>query len=110
MLTALTVHSGFDITIKTVGDLFVDGHHTVEDSGIVFGHAFKSAIGDMIGINRSCSSFMTMDPAWGLVFFVFCHSLVPSFSEGVLLCFHLLQKMYVRCLVYILLTSGGQSE
>lgn len=65
MLTALTVHSGFDIKIKTVGDLFVDGHHTVEDTGIVLGQAFKQAIGDMKGINRYGSAYIPMDEALG---------------------------------------------
>lgn len=65
MLTALTVHSGFDIKIKTVGDLFVDGHHTVEDTGIVLGQAFKQAIGDMKGINRYGSACIPMDEALG---------------------------------------------
>ena len=65
MLTALTVHSGFDIKIKAVGDLFVDGHHTVENTGIVLGQAFKQAIGDMKGINRYGSAYIPMDEALG---------------------------------------------
>ena len=65
MLTALTVHSGFDMTVKAVGDLHVDGHHTVEDTGIVIGQAFKQAIGDMKGIGRYGSAYIPMDEALG---------------------------------------------
>ncbi len=65
MLTALCVHSGFDITVKTTGDLHVDSHHTVEDTGIVLGQAFKAAIGDMKGINRYGSAYIPMDEALG---------------------------------------------
>lgn len=65
MLTALSVHSGFDISVKTVGDLHVDSHHTVEDTGIVLGQAFKQAIGDMKGINRYGTAYIPMDEALG---------------------------------------------
>lgn len=65
MLTALTVHSGFDITVKAAGDLNVDGHHTVEDTGIVLGQAFKEAIGDRKGIARYGSAYIPMDEALG---------------------------------------------
>lgn len=65
MLTALAVHSGFDISIKAAGDLHVDPHHTVEDAGIVLGQAFKQAIGDMKGINRYGSAYIPMDEALG---------------------------------------------
>ncbi len=46
MLTALTVHGGFDLKLKCDGDLYVDGHHTVEDCGIVLGKALAEALGD----------------------------------------------------------------
>lgn len=65
MLTALSVHSGFDITLKADGDLYVDSHHTVEDTGIVLGQAFKQAIGDGKGINRYGSAYIPMDEALG---------------------------------------------
>lgn len=63
MLTALGVHSGFDLTVKAEGDLYVDAHHTVEDTGIVLGQAFKLAIGDMSGIERYGSAYIPMDEA-----------------------------------------------
>ncbi|MCD7730225.1 MAG: imidazoleglycerol-phosphate dehydratase HisB [Oscillospiraceae bacterium] len=65
MLTALSVHSGFDITLKADGDLYVDSHHTVEDTGIVLGQAFKQAIGNRKGINRYGSAYIPMDEALG---------------------------------------------
>lgn len=46
MLTALAVHAGFDLSVKVKGDLNVDCHHTVEDTGIVLGSAFKEALGN----------------------------------------------------------------
>lgn len=61
MLTAFAVHGGFGLTVKTEGDLFVDGHHTVEDTGIVLGKAFRQALGDRSGIARFGSFFVPMD-------------------------------------------------
>ncbi|WP_432650538.1 imidazoleglycerol-phosphate dehydratase HisB [Huintestinicola sp.] len=65
MLTALCVHGGFDLELRTDGDLFVDGHHSVEDTGIVLGQAFKAALGDMKGIARYGTSFIPMDESLG---------------------------------------------
>ncbi|MBD5138550.1 MAG: imidazoleglycerol-phosphate dehydratase HisB [Ruminococcus sp.] len=65
MLTAFAVHGGIGLTVKAVGDLQVDGHHTVEDVGIVLGKAFKEAIGDMKGIARYGTAFIPMDEALG---------------------------------------------
>lgn len=61
MLTAFAVHGGFGLSVKTEGDLFVDGHHTVEDTGIVLGKAFRQALGDRSGIARFGSFFVPMD-------------------------------------------------
>lgn len=63
MLTALSVHSGISMSIKVDGDLYVDGHHTVEDTGIVFGKALCEALGDKSGIERYGSSYIPMDEA-----------------------------------------------
>lgn len=65
MLTAFAVHGGMGLTVKAIGDLQVDGHHTVEDVGIVLGKAFKEAIGDMKGIARYGTAFIPMDEALG---------------------------------------------
>lgn len=61
MLTAFAVHGGFGLKLTVNGDLDVDTHHTVEDTGIVLGMAFKQALGDMSGIERYGSFFIPMD-------------------------------------------------
>jgi imidazoleglycerol-phosphate dehydratase len=61
MLNSFAVHGGFGLTVKTVGDLNVDCHHTVEDTGIVLGRAFTEALGDRSGIARFGSSYVPMD-------------------------------------------------
>lgn len=65
MLEAFAVHGGFGLTVQAKGDLQVDGHHTVEDTGIVLGKAFAEAIGDKSGIARFGSFFVPMDEALG---------------------------------------------
>lgn len=61
MLTALAVHGGFSLEVSAKGDLYVDGHHTAEDVGIVLGMAFKESLGDKSGIMRFGSAFVPMD-------------------------------------------------
>lgn len=61
MLTALSVHSGISMNIKVTGDLHVDGHHTVEDTGIALGQALAQALGDKSGIKRYGTSYIPMD-------------------------------------------------
>jgi len=61
MLTAFGVHGGFGMKIDVKGDLEVDTHHTVEDTGIVLGMAFRQALGDMSGIERYGSFYIPMD-------------------------------------------------
>lgn len=63
MLTALAMHSGFGLTVKAKGDLNVDCHHTVEDTGIVIGQALGKALGDKSGIKRYGSFYIPMDEA-----------------------------------------------
>ena len=63
MLTLFAKHSFSDLTLKAVGDLDVDSHHTVEDCGIVLGQALKEAIGDKAGIHRYGNCFLPMDEA-----------------------------------------------
>lgn len=63
MLNAFAVHGGFGLTLCAKGDLEVDGHHTVEDTGIVLGKAFEKAIGDKSGIERYGSFYIPMDEA-----------------------------------------------
>lgn len=63
MLTAFAVHGGFDLTLASRGDLHVDCHHTVEDTGICLGQALAKALGDKSGIARYGSFFVPMDEA-----------------------------------------------
>lgn len=63
MLVLLAKHSRFDLEIKCVGDINVDGHHTTEDIGIALGQAFKEALGDKAGINRYANTLLPMDEA-----------------------------------------------
>lgn len=52
MLDQISIHGGLDIALKVIGDLHVDEHHTVEDTGIVLGKAFRIALGDKRGLER----------------------------------------------------------
>ncbi len=61
MLTAFAKHGFFDLDVKVVGDLNVDGHHTVEDTAIVIGNAINQAVGDKKGIRRYGSMLLPMD-------------------------------------------------
>lgn len=63
MLEGFSKHGFFDLTIKVNGDLQVDGHHSVEDAGIVLGTAIKEALGDKAGIRRYGSFILPMDDA-----------------------------------------------
>lgn len=63
MLEGFSKHGFFDLTLQVNGDLQVDGHHTVEDTGIVLGTAVKEALGDKAGIRRYGSFILPMDDA-----------------------------------------------
>ena len=63
MLTAFAFYGGMQLTLTCKGDLQVDGHHTVEDCGIVLGKAFSEAMGDKKGIRRFASAYVPMDEA-----------------------------------------------
>jgi imidazoleglycerol-phosphate dehydratase len=61
MLELFSRHGAFDLALKVAGDLDVDQHHTVEDTGIALGEAVASALGDKRGINRAGYFIMPMD-------------------------------------------------
>ena len=63
MLDGFARHGLFDLNVKVDGDLFVDCHHTIEDTGIVLGQAIKEAVGDKKGIKRYGSCILPMDEA-----------------------------------------------
>jgi imidazoleglycerol-phosphate dehydratase len=61
MLDALARHGVFDLTVEASGDIEVDGHHTVEDVGLVMGAAFREALGDRAGLVRYGWATLPMD-------------------------------------------------
>ncbi len=63
MLTALSKHSLIDLTVRANGDTEIDVHHTVEDTGIVFGKALAQALGDKAGISRFGDALVPLDEA-----------------------------------------------
>lgn len=63
MLEALARHGLLDLTVEARGDLHVDGHHTVEDTGIVLGLAVAKALGNRAGIRRYADSMVPLDEA-----------------------------------------------
>ncbi len=67
MLELFTKHGGFDLTLEAKGDLDVDQHHTVEDTGIVLGELFSKALGDRHGINRAGYFVQPMDETLAVV-------------------------------------------
>src|SRR5690554_2982962 len=67
MLSHLAYHGLLDLKIEAVGDLEVDGHHIVEDIGILLGKAFTEALGDKKGIYQYGSAIVPMDDALVLV-------------------------------------------
>ena len=66
MLEGFSRHGFFDLALEIKGDLEVDGHHSVEDAGIVLGQAIREALGDKKGICRYGSCILPMDDALAL--------------------------------------------
>ena len=63
MIEQLGRHGGFDLSLSAKGDLEVDAHHTVEDTGIVLGAALAEALGDKAGVRRFASYLLPLDEA-----------------------------------------------
>ena len=61
MLDAFARHAGIDVTVEATGDLHIDMHHTVEDTGIVLGQAINQALNGFKGIRRFGSAYVPMD-------------------------------------------------
>lgn len=61
MLAQLARHGGFDLTVRTKGDIEIDAHHTVEDTAIALGQAFREALGDKAGIRRFGDATVPLD-------------------------------------------------
>lgn len=79
MLTHISKQGFIDLNIEAIGDLHVDGHHTIEDVGIVFGKCLNKSLGDKVGINRYGSCILPMEESLVLV--------AVDFSGRPLLCF-----------------------
>ncbi|MBQ8923540.1 MAG: imidazoleglycerol-phosphate dehydratase HisB [Lachnospiraceae bacterium] len=63
MLNSFARHGFFNLDVKAIGDIIVDSHHTIEDTGIVLGQAIAKAVGDKQGIERFGSFLLPMDDA-----------------------------------------------
>ncbi len=63
MLDQIGRHGGFDLEVEARGDLEVDGHHTIEDVGILLGETFREALGDKAGVRRFASGLFPLDEA-----------------------------------------------
>jgi imidazoleglycerol-phosphate dehydratase len=63
MLAQIGKHGGFDLVVRTKGDLEVDAHHTVEDTALAFGEALREALGDKAGIRRYGDALVPLDEA-----------------------------------------------
>lgn len=61
MLSQLGKHAAFDLKVKTIGDVVVDEHHTIEDTAIALGQAFKESLGDKSGIKRYGDATLPLD-------------------------------------------------
>jgi len=110
MLEGFSKHGFFDLTIRLNGDLHVDGHHSVEDTGIVLGTAIRQALGDKTGIKRYGSCILPMDDALamcaidlcGRPYFDFdCQFTVPKVGE--------LDTELVREFFYAISYSAGMN-
>ncbi len=63
MLDQLAKHGLFDLTVRTEGDLHIDSHHTMEDTALALGGAFREALGDKVGIRRFADVRVPLDEA-----------------------------------------------
>ena len=63
MLDQLARHGQIDVTVEAKGDLYIDAHHTVEDTGITLGQAVKEALGDKAGLTRFGHAYAPLDEA-----------------------------------------------
>ena len=63
LVSQLGRHGGFDLMVRAEGDIEIDAHHTVEDTGILLGEVFKEALGDKAGVRRFASNRVPLDEA-----------------------------------------------
>jgi imidazoleglycerol-phosphate dehydratase len=122
MLELFAHHGGFDLTIDAVGDLDVDGHHTVEDVGLALGQALGEALGDKHGIRRYGSFLLPMDEALAMVALdlsgrpYFAHDLqlagvrIGAFDGDLAAHFFRSLAMQARLTLHVRLLAGGDAH
>jgi imidazoleglycerol-phosphate dehydratase len=122
MLTLLARHAAFDLTLRATGDLEVDQHHTVEDTGICLGQAIRQALGDKAGIRRYGHFTLPMEETLvttavdlgGRAYFV-CQAEIPSqkigeFDSELVFDFWQAFSANALCNLHILLHHGRNSH
>lgn len=110
MLEGFSKHGFFDLTLQADGDLEVDGHHTVEDTGIVLGTAIREALGDKAGIRRYGSFILPMDDALCLCAIDLCGRPYFAFDcEFPVECVGDLETELVREFFYAVCYSAGMN-
>ena len=120
MLHAMAKHGGFDLECRVKGDLLVDSHHTVEDTGIVLGDAIRQAIGDGTGIVRLAHAIIPMDEAIATValdcggrgYLVFTGSFGDSMMPGVHseIFEHFFHTLCIRAGITVHITFSGRND
>lgn len=110
MLEGFSKHGFFDLDCKVAGDLQVDGHHTVEDTGIVLGQAIAQAVGDKKGIRRYGYFILPMDDALALCAIDLCGRPCLNFEcELTVPCVGDLDTELVREFFYAVSYSAGMN-
>jgi imidazoleglycerol phosphate dehydratase HisB len=120
MLHAMAKHGGFDFECRVKGDLLVDSHHTVEDTGIVLGDAIRQAIGDGMGIERFAHAIIPMDEAIATValdcggrgYLVYTGSFNDSMMPGMHseIFEHFFHTLCIRAGITVHITFSGRND
>jgi imidazoleglycerol phosphate dehydratase HisB len=120
MLHAMAKHGGFDLECRVKGDLLVDSHHTVEDTGIVLGDAIRQAIGEGTGIARFAHAIIPMDEAIATValdcggrgYLVYTGSFGDSMMPGIHseIFEHFFHTLCIRAGITVHITFSGRND
>lgn len=122
MLEGFSKHGFFDLIVDIKGDLNVDGHHTVEDAGIVLGNAIREAVGDKKGMKRYGYFILPMDDALALCAVDLCgrpylqfdcsfpHDMVGSFDTSLVKEFFYAVSYSAAMNIHIRMLSGENSH
>ncbi|HIH37640.1 TPA: imidazoleglycerol-phosphate dehydratase HisB [Candidatus Woesearchaeota archaeon] len=122
MLDLFAKHGSFDLELDAKGDTWIDEHHTIEDTGIVIGQAFREAVGAKNGIKRFAAAIIPMDEVLALVSIDlsgrYAFNFTPSFSREKVGDFptELMQDFFdafaqnLQCSLHIILLSPGRND